>query len=181
MPPSSHRLFAALLLCLAAAPALASIHPDLRMSPVLFASAPQPGPETRQAPLVLRPEPSLRSGLIRAALTQGQAMLGTDYLFGADREDAVDCSSLVQRMFRAVGLKMPRTTRQQVKLGRAVRRDQVIAGDLLFYRFGPSGLHVAVYLDDNKVLHASTGEGEVVVSELTRAWDRRLVAARRLL
>ena len=84
-------------------------------------------------------------------------------------------------MFAAAGMRVPRTTRQQVRLGRRVKATELTAGDLLFYRWGPSGLHVAVYLEDNRILHASTGAGEVVVSELNTLWHQHMVTARRLL
>lgn len=114
-------------------------------------------------------------------LARGEEMIGTDYAYGANREDAVDCSSLIQRMFRTVGIEVPRTTRELVHEGSAVRFSDLAAGDLLFYRWGPSGLHVAVYLAGDRILHASSGAGEVVISDLNDAWQRRMVVARRLL
>lgn len=114
-------------------------------------------------------------------LIAGHHMLGTEYVFGANRDDAVDCSSLVQRIFRSAGLELPRTSRELVAIGEPVPRGDYAPGDLLFYRWGPSGLHVGVYLDDDRILHASSSQREVVVSELSPAWEQRMVAARRVL
>lgn len=156
--------------------------PTLQLSTALYSAPPAPAPAASQrAPLPLQAAASVRRSLIRLALSEGKAMLGTDYVLGANDDDAVDCSSLVQRMFQAVGKKMPRTARQQLAVGRPVQYDERAPGDLLFYRWGPSGLHVAVYLDRGRILHASTGAGKVVVSDLTPAWHRRLVSARRLI
>ncbi|MGH8516951.1 MAG: C40 family peptidase [Panacagrimonas sp.] len=144
-------------------------------------------PPTARAPLSM-PGISLRlaedanDSLIRElVLAKGHELLGTDYVYGADREDAVDCSSLVQRMFRSAGIKVPRTARELVRSGHAVRKGQFAPGDLLFYRWGRSGLHVAVYLPGDRILHASSSRREVVVSPLNSTWARRMVTARRLI
>jgi cell wall-associated NlpC family hydrolase len=132
----------------------------------------------------LRMEQDANESLIRdVVLAKGHELLGTDYVYGAasDREDAVDCSSLVQRMFRSAGIKLPRTARELVRSGQVVRNRQFAPGDLLFYRWGRSGLHVAVYLPGDRILHASSSRREVVVSRLTSTWSRRMVAARRLI
>ncbi|HSW13600.1 MAG TPA: C40 family peptidase [Solimonas sp.] len=109
------------------------------------------------------------------------SMLGTDYEFGSRSDEAVDCSSLVQRVYRAAGLEMPRTTREQVGLGVPVRMTELRKGDLVFYRWKPRSLHVAVYMDDGYIVHASPGRGHVVMTRVNKAWQRRMVAARRLL
>jgi lipoprotein Spr len=131
----------------------------------------------------LRLSENVSHSLIRdLVLARGEAMVGTSYVYGADREDAVDCSALVQRMYRSAGIEVPRTTREQLQTGNRVHAaEALVEGDLLFYRWGRSGLHVAVYLPGNRILHASPGQGEVVVSPLNAAWKRRLVGARRLI
>jgi cell wall-associated NlpC family hydrolase len=138
-------------------------------------------PWLRPPTLELRAASSLRPSLIADALVRGSAMLGTRYELGADRSDAVDCSAMVRRMFSHVGIALPRTTRQQLAAGRPVPLTQIQPGDLLFYRFRRRGLHVAVYLANGRVLHASTHSGQVAVSALTATWTRRFVSARRLL
>lgn len=166
------------------APAQAKLHgPNLHLSERL-ALAPLRGVAVMEAepPVPLQMSMDIGGSLIREiVLARGEAMLGTDYVFGANDEDAVDCSSLVQQMFRGAGIEVPRTTRELVKEGDEVEVGDLEAGDLLFYRWGPSGLHVAVYLDDDRILHASSGQGEVVISHVNAAWQRRMIIARRLL
>lgn len=125
-----------------------------------------------------RAEASLVNDVVlRTAL----AMLGTDYEFGSNDADAVDCSALVQQAFRSVGMQLPRTVRELLRSGVKVKRSQLRAGDLMIYRWTPRQLHVAVYLDDGLIVHASPSAGEVVVTALDGNWRRRLVAVRRLL
>ncbi len=130
----------------------------------------------------LKSDQDIGSSLIRElVLYKGEEMIGTQYIYGANDENAVDCSSLVQQMFQSAGVEVPRTTREQIRIGQSVSMDELEPGDLLFYRFGPSGLHVAVYVDDGEVLHASTSQRKVMKSKLNGAWHRKLVTARRRL
>lgn len=130
--------------------------------------------------LQLRMATDVRTSLIRdVVLSEGKSLLGTDYVLGADGDDAVDCSSLVQRMYRRVGLDLPRTAREQAAIGTAVKSADIEPGDLLFYRWGKRGLHVAVYMPGDRILHASTSRREVVVTALNKTWKKRLVGARR--
>jgi len=114
-------------------------------------------------------------------LAKGEDLIGTDYVYGANGEDALDCSALVQQMYLNAGIPVPRTTRELLRSGSAIDADEAAAGDLMFYRWGPSGLHVAVYLAGERLLHASSRHGGVVVTPINGEWRRRLVAARRLI
>lgn len=135
-----------------------------------------------QLPLELTASPQLDDEfVVDLVVSDALSMLGTHYQFGASDEKKVDCSSLVQRIFRAIGMDVPRTTREQVGIGQPVAFTDLRKGDLLFYRWQRRNLHVAVYVDDGYILHASPGKGRVVVTRLNPTWERRLVAARRVI
>ena len=137
---------------------------------------------TPQHGIALRSSPEIGPSLVRRlVLAKGRQLIGKPYEFGANRDDAVDCSALMQQMFRRAGIRIPRTTREQVRIGRRIELEQVRPGDLLFYRFGPSGMHVAIYLDDGEVLHASSSRRKVMRSRLNDYWHDRFVMARRRL
>ncbi|WP_162932400.1 C40 family peptidase [Solimonas sp. K1W22B-7] len=109
------------------------------------------------------------------------SMLGTRYRLGSRKSTAVDCSLLVQRIYAAIGMDLPRTTREQIHLGEPVHVEALRKGDLLFYRWQGRNLHVAIYMDNGYILHASPREGKVVMTQLNPSWSRRLVAVRRVL
>jgi lipoprotein Spr len=173
--------FAALLLtCSTSAHAgvpLATLALSVRLDPGVMRAAHETG---NAFPVHLKLEQSLAEGMIDGALDAGEAMIGTRYEFGADRDDAVDCSSLVRRMFSSVGKPLPRTTRELVGLGQPVKTDDLQPGDLVFYRFGKRGLHVAVLLDDHRLLHASPSKRQVVTTSLDAGWRGMRVAVRRI-
>lgn len=143
---------------------------------------------TRQAPdsatypaLDLTIAAELRDqGISALVVDKALTMLGTTYKFGVDSDDAMDCSALVRRAFLTAGLEMPRSTQEQIRLGVPVAVGKLRKGDLLFYRWN-SSMHVALYMDDTHILHASPKEGRVVVTRLTSNWDRHLVVARRVI
>lgn len=71
-----------------------------------------------------------------------------------------DCSSLVQYAWAKAGVKLPRVTYDQIKVGRAVPDiSQAKPGDLLF----PSTGHVQMYIGNGKVIEAPRTGGRVQI------------------
>ncbi len=106
---------------------------------------------------------------------------GTPYRDGGLSKQGVDCSGFVQITFaRQLGYQLPRSTSQQVLLGRAVSVKQLQVGDLVFFKTGHKVRHVGIYLGDGNFLHASTSRG-VIISSLNNAyWRGNYWQARRL-
>ncbi|WP_165797531.1 C40 family peptidase [Solimonas fluminis] len=177
--PRAASLLLSLCAALGSAPASAL---DLSTRLGALAPADQAIDDSVQTPVALEASTQLDGEfVVDLVISDALSMLGTDYQLGATDDGKVDCSSLVQRIFRVIGLDVPRTTRQQVGYGEPVELSDLRKGDLLFYRWQPRNLHVAVYMDDGYILHASPGQGRVVVTRLTPSWERRLVAARRVI
>ena len=73
-------------------------------------------------------------------------------------------------------------TRDQFTAGERVSRDQVRAGDLVFFStVAPGASHVGIALDDEEFVHAPNSQGVVRVERLnTDYWRKRFVGARRV-
>lgn len=111
-----------------------------------------------------------------------RTFIGWPYRLGGDSARGLDCSALVQRAFRAVGMELPRTVKDQFLRGCAVAREELAAGDLVFFR-GPRGRgvsHVGVYVGSAHFIHAGR-HGVAIASMLAPHWARRFAGARRLI
>ena len=93
-----------------------------------------------------------------------------------------DCSAFVQDTYAQVfAVTLPRTTAAQVKMGTKVRRKELRAGDLVFFRPSAKTRHVGFYLGDGEFSHVSSSRG-VMISRLDESyWNTRYWTARRVL
>ena len=96
--------------------------------------------------------------------------LETPYVWGGVSAWGLDCSGLVQSVYGAFGLTLPRDADQQAECGREVSPDEVRAADLLFF---PG--HVAIALDKDRFVHANAQHMAVSVDSFTAdAYGKRL-------
>ncbi len=110
--------------------------------------------------------------------------LGTPYRYGGDSEAGLDCSAFTRKIYRDQGIELPRTARDQSRVGTGMPPgDPFDAGDLVF--FDPSIVgsisHVGVYLGGNVFAHASSSRGVVKSSLRERYYQKRFVQANRIL
>ncbi|MFR9753120.1 C40 family peptidase [Nocardia sp. 004] len=113
------------------------------------ASGSSPGRELVSGSAVAVPFPSVRGlGALAAATTQ----LGKPYEWGGTGPFSWDCSGLVQWAYRQVGVKIPRTTWQQAKVGTPVPRYALSPGDVVV--LNRDGSHVGIYAGYGQVLNA---------------------------
>lgn len=95
---------------------------------------------------------------------------GVRYQLGGTSQSGVDCSAFVQVTFKKkLGIDLPRTTRLQSQLGKNISKSDLKAGDLVFFKTGPTNRHVGIYLEKNKFLHASASKG-VIISKLDNVY-----------
>lgn len=89
------------------------------------------------------------SGVVQAA----KGYLGTPYKWGGtSRQNGLDCSAFVQAAFKDIGVKLPRTTYEQVKVGHAVGLHELQPGDVIFTEPGHAGPnHEGLYIGHGMV------------------------------
>jgi len=109
------------------------------------------------------------------------SLRGAPYLNGGTTPQGFDCSGFVQYVFRLHGLEVPRQTRDQFRLGRNLRPDDLEPGDLVFFTtVAPGASHVGIVIGEDLFVHAPSERGVVRVERLSAEyWNRRYVGARR--
>lgn len=132
---------------------------------------------TRTAPRVLPPSGAPEAEIVRTATAQ----LGAPYRDGGQDPSGFDCSGFVHYVFAQHGLAAPRDVRRLWGWGIPITREEIRAGDLLFFATAGSGpSHVAVAIDHDRFVHAPSARGAVrIESSASAYWARRFVGARR--
>ncbi len=104
--------------------------------------------------------------------TQYDKWRGVRYRVGGSSKRGIDCSAFVQVTFKTkLGVNLPRTTSLQSRLGNEIKKSELQAGDLVFFRTSSTSRHVGIYLEENKFLHASQSRG-VTISKLDNTYWR---------
>ena len=100
-----------------------------------------------------------------AALAFARGQLGKPYVWGATGPSSYDCSGLTGAAYRAAGIALPRTSREQWYSGVHVGLGELQPGDLLFWAYDPSNPdtihHVALYAGGGLMV-AAPHTGDVV-------------------
>lgn len=101
--------------------------------------------------------------------------VGNRYVYGGTSlTKGTDCSGFVMRVYEAFGFNLPRSSYSQRSVGTKVSADEIQPGDIVCY----SG-HVAIYMGDGKIVHASNKRDGIKVSD---NWQyRKVITIRRVL
>jgi len=86
-----------------------------------------------------------------------RTFLGVPYRLGGSTMKGIDCSAFVKRLYEIFDIQLPRTAREQSKVGKRVTRDQLEEGDLVFFKTRSRRVtgHVGIYIGNNEFIHAS--------------------------
>jgi cell wall-associated NlpC family hydrolase len=118
----------------------------------------------------------------RSVVASARQFLGLSYLWAGTSGFGFDCSGLMEIVYRAHGIRIPRDTTAQATAGRAVRRSALRAGDLIFFARSGQVHHVGMYVGHGKMLHAPHTGARVQVTSLSATpYAREYAGARRFL
>ena len=120
-------------------------------------------------------------------INYAKKLLGKPYVWGAQGPNGFDCSGFTYYVFKnSAGKTLPRTSSAQSRYGTSVSKKNLKAGDLVFFdTSGPNNgavTHCGIYIGNNKFIHAASGQGKVVINDLTSSYYvKAYVNARRVL
>jgi cell wall-associated NlpC family hydrolase len=103
----------------------------------------------------------------QAVVAEARKYLGVPYVWGGtDPQKGLDCSGLVQLVYKNLGIDLPRVSYQQATQGQKVASlDQARPGDLLAFG-SPRVNHIAIFIGDGKMIHAPRPGEKVEVSDV---------------
>ena len=114
------------------------------------------------------------SGSGSAVVDFATQFVGNPYVWGGTSlTDGADCSGFVQSVYANFGVSLPRTSYEQQNAGTEVSYADAQPGDLICY-----GGHVAIYMGDGKIVHASNAKDGIKISN--DATYRTILSVRRL-
>lgn len=107
---------------------------------------------------------------------------GTRYRMGGMSRSGIDCSALMVVWFRGLfDVRLPRTAAEQAREGERVLRDDLRAGDLVFFSNGGRVSHIGVYVGNDEFAHSASSTGVTVSSLYDGYWAARYAGARRVI
>ena len=157
--------------------------------PMPGGSAPAPAAPTDAAPPsgAVAPTPAPprgpRSAIDGYALVgTALALRGTPYRDGGTDLSGFDCSGFTQYVFAQHGVALPREVRDQFRVGKSVKPEEVAAGDMIFFTTtAPGATHVAIAIGGDQFVHAPSSTGVVRIERIGSSyWAPRYLGARRL-
>lgn len=117
---------------------------------------------------------STGSGSGSSVVDYATQFVGNPYVWGGTSlTNGADCSGFVQSVYSNFGVSLPRTSYEQQNAGREVSYSDAQPGDLICY-----GGHVAIYMGNGKIVHASNSRDGIKVSD--NAAYRTILSVRRL-
>lgn len=94
--------------------------------------------------------------------------IGNPYVWGGTSlTKGADCSGFVMKVFQKYGVKLPRTSRTQANCGTTIKVSEAKPGDLIFYAKGKTINHVAIYIGNGQVVHASSPKTGIKISNVS--------------
>ena len=102
----------------------------------------------------------------RASIVEyAKKFLGNRYVWGGTSlTNGTDCSGFTMGVFRNFGYSLPRTSGAQANATRTISSSDAKPGDLFFYSNGSRVNHVAIYIGNGMIIHASNPKSGIKIS-----------------
>lgn len=117
---------------------------------------------------------TLLNNLLNKIVKESNTYLGTPYLWGGTTRNGIDCSAFVKNVYLSIGIKLPRVSQNQAKVGKTITLDKIRKGDLIFFETDknrPNTVsHVGIYLGSGNLIHASSKNKKVVIVPLNQGY-----------
>ncbi len=113
-------------------------------------------------------EKARREATRASIVNNAESFIGNRYVYGGnDPHTGVDCSGFTKYILgNTAGVSLNRTAASQSTQGHPVSAENARPGDLVFYSGGGSIDHVAIYIGNGQVVHASNENTGIIKSNM---------------
>lgn len=125
---------------------------------------------------------------IDRVILEAKKYIGIPYLYGGNSKSGIDCSGLIKNCYETIGINLPRTAKEQSKIGNSKNLGQIRPGDIVYFKFKGkrekwyhTGMITFVGDDDIRFVHASSGRGVVEDSLLSEYYSKNIKKMRRVI
>ena len=111
-----------------------------------------------------------------------KSVIGTKYVYGGTSAKGFDCSGFIGYVFKNSGVSLPRTSAGMYSTGTSVAKNNLKAGDLVFFNTSGKGVsHAGIYIGNGKFAHSSSSKG-VSIAKLNDPyyWGSKYIGAKRV-
>jgi cell wall-associated NlpC family hydrolase len=118
-----------------------------------------------------------------AVVEAARKQLGAKYAWaGSSPETGFDCSGLVAYIGSLFGYELPHSSYDLFKMGEPVSKENLRAGDLVFFTtYAEGASHVGIYDGEGGFIHAQSSDTGVKLTQLSNPWwAARYLGARRI-
>lgn len=115
--------------------------------------------------------------------TFAQKLIGSKYKANEKGPKTFDSSGFTQYVFeKSVKVKLPRTSNEQYKVGKAIQKKEIKEGDLVFFNTSGKGVSfVGISLGKDKFIAVTVSKGVSIQSLDSKYWKEKYVGAKRVL
>jgi cell wall-associated NlpC family hydrolase len=121
------------------------------------------------------------AGVLRSRVVElSVSLIGKPYLAGGKGPEKFDCSGLIYFVFKSFNIDLPLSTEKLLKSGIEVRRENVLPGDIVFFKI-QKDLHAGIIINKNEFIHASKSRGVTVDNINSPYWEKHLLCFRSII
>lgn len=138
-------------------------------------------PEARSGNITT-PRPKTGHDMGAVAARTAERFVGIPYLWGGNNVvEGMDCSGFVRAVYNLCGVNIPRSSREQFRVGENVGKIDLKDGDLVFFGRSEDAInHVGIYAGNGRFVHAPRRGDEIKVTSLDDPYFAKMyVGARR--
>ena len=125
---------------------------------------------------------------IGAVVWKARTYIGTPYRYGGNSKSGIDCSGLIQKCYAVIDVKLPRTAKEQSKIGSSKSWGSLRRGDIVYFKFKQkgekwwhTGMISKVEKGEIKFIHASTSRGVIESNLMSDYYKKNVKKFRRVI